>query len=148
MPTPHEYQQQQQQQQHQRQKQQQQQQQHEQQQQEESQNFLEKVGQQIFSSFKRIGGFLNPPSPTSSPKNDDSTKISEKRGEVDSTSKQNFIPIMVAGVAAVALGGLALFGTPPSVATVNSGKDELIYQRKRSHEVMRSLDSAKEVYED
>ena len=102
-------------------------------------NFFEKAGNQFFSSLKRIGGFWKPS------KSDDSNKLAEKRGEAEATGRQSYLPMMVAGAAAVALGGLALFGTSPSVATV--AKDELIYQRKRSNEVYRSLESARKLYE-
>ncbi len=123
--------------------QQQQGQQEQQQQQPEDTNFLERAGQQFFSSFKSFGGLLSKKS-----SEEETNKLAEKKGVAEGSSKQNYIPIMVAGAAAVALGGLALFGTAPAVATVNSARNELVYQQRgeRAEEALRSIEDGSHIY--
>jgi hypothetical protein len=90
-------------------------------------NFLEKIGDRIVSTVKGIqdktlglfdpilnkgGNFLGLA--------DDSNTISEKKGEASTGSKTSYLPIMVAGAAAVALGGFAMFGGGPAVQTINA----------------------------
>jgi hypothetical protein len=120
-----------------------QQEQQQQQQQPEDTNFLERAGQQFFSSFKSFGGFLSKKS-----SEEETNKLAEKKGVAEGSSKQNYIPIMVAGAAAVALGGLALFGTAPAVATVNSARNELVYQQRgeRAEEALRSIEDGSQIY--
>lgn len=120
-----------------------QQEQQQQQQQPEDTNFLERAGQQFFSSFKSFGGFLSKKS-----SEEETNKLAEKKGVAEGSSKQNYIPIMVAGAAAVALGGLALFGTAPAVATVNSARNELVYQQRgeRAEEALRSIEDGSHIY--
>ena len=112
-------------------------------------NFLERASQQLVSTFKSFGeNFLK------SGKNGsggvETNRLAEKKGDVDGSSKQNFLPMMVAGAAAVALGGLALFGTQPSVATVNSAKNELVYQDRsgRAEKILDALSEAKDIYKE
>ena len=124
--------------------------QHQQQQQQPStdeRNFLERASQQLVSTFKSFGENFLKSGKTGS--GVETNRLAEKKGDVDGSSKQNFLPMMVAGAAAVALGGLALFGTQPSVATVNSAKNELVYQDRsgRSEKILESLSEANEIYE-
>ena len=105
-------------------------------------NFLEKAGHQIISSFKNFGGktfsFLRP----------DPDRLTEKKGEAEVGPKQNYLPMMVAGAAAVALGGLALFGTQPSVALVNSAQNELVYQERNGRQVLDAIERVAETFEE
>ena len=104
-------------------------------------NFLEKASHQIVRSFKNFGGktlaFLRP----------DPDKLTEKKG--DAEVGQNYLPMMVAGAAAVALGGLALFGTQPSVAVVNSAQNELVYQERygRQRQILDAIETVADNFE-
>jgi hypothetical protein len=89
-------------------------------------NFLEKIGDRIVSTVKGIQdktlGIFDPI--LSKGSNflglaDDSNTITEKKGDAGG-SKTSYLPMMLAGAAAAALGGLALFGTGPSVSTINA----------------------------
>ena len=90
-------------------------------------NFLEKIGDRIVSTVKGIkdrtaelfdpilnksGNFLG--------LSDDTNTISEKKGEASSGSKTSYLPIMLAGAAAAALGGFAFFAEGPAVQTINA----------------------------
>ena len=90
-------------------------------------NFLEKIGDRIVSTVKGIkdrtaelfdpilnksGNFLG--------LSDDTNTISEKKGEASSGSKNSYLPIMLAGAAAAALGGFAFFAEGPAVQTINA----------------------------
>lgn len=90
-------------------------------------NFLEKIGDRIVSTVNGIkdktlglfdpilnksGNFLG--------LSDDTNTISEKKGEASTGSKTSFLPIMMAGAAAVALGSFAMFGGGPAVQTINA----------------------------
>ena len=89
-------------------------------------NFLQKIGDRIVSTMKGIQdktlGLLDPI--LSKGGNflglaDDTNTITEKKGDAGA-SKTSYLPIMVAGAAAVALGGLAMFGGGPAVSTINA----------------------------
>jgi hypothetical protein len=127
--------------------QQQQQQQQQQQPSNDERNFLERASQQLVSTFKNFGQNFLKSGKTGN--GFETNRLAEKKGDVEGTSKQNFLPMMVAGAAAVALGGLALFGTQPSVATVNSAKNELVYQDRsgRAEKILETLSDANDAYE-
>jgi hypothetical protein len=118
-------------------------------------NFLQKIGDRIVSTMKGIqdktlglldpilskgGNFLG--------LSDDTNTITEKKGDAGG-SKTSYLPIMVAGAAAVALGGLAMFGGGPSVNTINARSLEgnAKVELEETTAILDSIDDATTKYE-
>jgi hypothetical protein len=69
--------------------------------------------------------------------------LKEKKADSAEGSKTSYLPMMVAGAAAVALGGIAIFGTGPAVTTIGARNlgDE------RSSQILQSIESLREIHE-
>lgn len=89
--------------------------------------------------MKNFGDFFKPKKATMPP--DEPPAVIEKKA--DTGNSFNF-PLAVAGAAAVALGGLALFGTQPNVKTITgSGDLQDVYGRNgRSDPVVEYIGQA------
>ena len=121
----------------------------------EEKNFLEKIRDKISSNMKGIqtktmglfdpilskgGNFLG--------LSDDTNTITEKKGDAGGSSKTSYLPMMVAGAAAVALGGLALFGSGPQVSTINARSlDSQAAVEEETTAILESIDDATTKYE-
>ena len=121
----------------------------------EEKNFLEKIRDKISSTMKGIqtktmglfdpilskgGNFLG--------LSDDTNTITEKKGDAGGSSKTSYLPMMVAGAAAVALGGLALFGSGPQVSTINARSlDSQAAVEEETTAILESIDDATTKYE-
>lgn len=120
-------------------------------------NFLEKIGDRIVSTVKgfqdRTRNLIDPilnKSGSFLGLDDDSNTIKEKKGE-DEGSKRSYLPMMLAGAAAVALGGIAVFGSGPAVSTINARKltDEPSVQRSddETQKILDAIDDASNKFE-
>jgi len=91
------------------------------------------------STMRNFGDFFNPKKVTGQPQQlvEPPVLIEEK---ADVGNSFNF-PLAVAGAAAVALGGLALFGTPPNVKTI-SGSGDLQDVSGRSGRIIKQIQIA------
>jgi len=70
--------------------------------------------------------------------------LKEKKADTaESGSKKSYLPMMVAGAAAMALGGIAFFGTGPSVQTIGARNLE----SESSVRILESIENAKENFE-